>query len=125
VTSSLRSFRQARQEYSAAFHAFKTAGWNRVALVGLSELTEIAMLCAAENDITVAAIIAKDSREEYLRVPVVASLGGIRGKFDAVAITDLVDPTAAYEDAVRAFGATRVAGPSILGITQSRKEAAE
>src|ERR1700722_2837085 len=63
VSSSLRSFRQARKEYSTAFRAFKVANMNRVALLGLSDLTEIAMLCAAENDITVAAIIAGDSRD--------------------------------------------------------------
>ena len=125
VSSSLHSFRQARQEYSTAFRAFKATNKNRVALVGLSELTEIAMLCAAENNIIVAAIIAKDDHELYLGVPVVASFVEVAGGFDAVAITDLIEPTAAYEGAVRALGADRVAGPSILGIAQPDREAAE
>ena len=125
VSSSLRSFRQARNEYSDAFRAFKAAGSHRVILVGLSELTEIAMLCAAENDVTVAAIIAKDHREQYLGVPVAASLAQTPGGFDMAAITDLVDPTTAYDDMVRALGARRVVGPSILGIAPSRREAAE
>ena len=125
VSSSLRSFRQARKEYSTAFRTFKAADKDRVALLGLSDLTEIAILCAAENDITISAIVARDNREQYLRVPVVQSLADVPGGFDAVAITDLVDPTAVYEGAVRAFGSANVAGPSILGIIQSRREAAE
>jgi hypothetical protein len=47
------------------------------------------------------------------------------GGFDAVAITDLVDPVAAYESAVRLFGADCVAGPSLLGIAPAGREAAE
>jgi hypothetical protein len=125
VSNSLRSFRQARGEYSAAFRAFKTKGQNRVALVGLSELTEIAILCAQENDVTVAAIIADDERQRYLGIPVVASLSKTPGGFDMAVITDLVDPTAAYQEAARTLGTNRVVGPSILGIAPDRREAAE
>jgi hypothetical protein len=125
VSNSLRSFRQARQEYSAAFRSFKARGRNRVVLVGLSELTEIAMLCAAENDMVMAAIVAKDRRKSYLGVPVAQALSGIQTGFDMAVITDLMDPSGAYEDAVRALGADRVASPSILGITSRKQEAAE
>jgi hypothetical protein len=125
VSSSLRSFRQARNEYSTAFATFKSAGKRRVILIGLSELTEIAMLCAAENEIVISAIIAKDHRERYLGVPVVASPAETPGGFDLVAITDLVDPSSAYESMVRVLGADRVIGPSILGIAPPDQEAAE
>ncbi len=125
VSNSLRSFRQARHEYSAAFRDFKAQGKNRVALVGLSELTEIAMLCAAENDVVMTAIIARDRHERYLGVPVVRSFSEIPGGFDMAVITDLVDPAGARGEAVRALGAARVVSPAILGIIPARQEAAE
>jgi hypothetical protein len=122
VSNSFHSFRQARQEYGEAFLALKRAGCNRIVLSGRSELAEIATLCAAENDIVIAAILS-DSEGRFLDLPVVKSLEQVPDGFDGFAITDLINPAAAYSAAVRAVGRERVVAPSILGITQYRQAA--
>lgn len=121
VSNSFRSFRQARTEYGAAFASCKRAGANRMVLMGCSELAEIAILCAAENDLVIVAIVA-DSEGRFLGVPVVTALDQVPDGFDAIAITDLEDPAKAYALA-RATPNTLLLTPSILGI--NRQEAAE
>jgi hypothetical protein len=117
ISNSFRSFRQAREEYGAAFLALKRAGCHRIVLSGRSELAEIATLCAAENEIVIGAILSNDEGL-FLGLPMVRSLEHVPGGFDGFAITDLNDPGAAYEAAVRVLGRERVAAPAILGITQ-------
>jgi len=122
VANSFRSFRQAREEYGAAFDAFRRAGYRRIVLIGRSELAEIATLCAAENDITIAAILS-DTEGQFLGLPLVKALEQVPGGFDGFAITDLSKPEDSYNAAVRAVGRERVAAPSFLGITQHRQAA--
>jgi DNA-binding MarR family transcriptional regulator len=117
VSNSFRSFRQAREEYGAAFAAFRRAGCRRIVLIGRSELAEIATLCAAENDITIAAILS-DTEGLFLGLPMVKAFEQVPDGFDGFAITDLNNPTAAYDAAVRMLGRERVAAPSFLRITQ-------
>lgn len=124
VSNSFHSFRQARQEYGEAFAAFRAAGYRRVLLSGRSELAEIAVLCASENEIEIAAILS-DAEGRFLGLPVVTALEQVQGGFDAIVITDLNDPMAAYEAAARVVGGSRVAATSILGITSQPQEAAE
>jgi len=116
VSNSFRSFRQAREEYGAAFDAFRRAGYRRIVLIGRSELAEIATICAAENDITIAAILS-DTEGQFLGLPMVKALEQVPDGFDGFAITDLNNPIAAYDAAVRLLGRERVAAPSFLGIT--------
>ena len=122
ISNSFRSFRQAREEYGAAFAAFRHTGRRRIVLVGQSELAEIATLCAAEQGITIAAILS-NTEGRFLDHPVVKSLDDVPGGFDGFAITDLNNPAAAYEAAVRVLGRDRVAAPLFLGIVQHEQAA--
>lgn len=124
VSNSFHSFRQARQEYCVAFAAFHTGGCGRVLLWGRSELAEIATLCATENGIEIAAILS-DAEGRFLGLPVVKAPGDVPGGFDAIVITDLNDPTTAYDKAVAAAGRSRVVAPSILGISHGVQHAVQ
>jgi hypothetical protein len=126
VSNSFHSFRQAREEYAAAFRSLREDGATRVVLVGLSELAEVSILCAAECQIALAAIV--DSRhpaQHYVGLPVVADFAGVPGGFDGAVITDLTDPGASYAHASTVLDAARVQAPAILGIAPPDREAAE
>lgn len=122
VSNSFQSFRQARQEYGQAFQHLRDAGCRRVLLWGRSELAEIAILCAAEHDISIVGILA-DTESRFLDLPVVTSPGQIAGGFDGIVITDLSDPAAAYHSAAAIAGRSRVVAPFILGINQQDQAA--
>ena len=118
VSDSLNSFRKARHDYSVALEEFLSCGQSRVVLVGISELTEIAMLCAAEQSISPVAVVAPNSgRVRFMGIPVVADFASVVGGFDGALIADLCSPAATYESAVRDLGAGRVAVPAILGVS--------
>jgi hypothetical protein len=127
VSKSLTSFRTARANYAAAFQAMRERGQTRVVLMGLSELAEICMICAAEHDITLVALVQPDAGgDRFAGLPVVADFAAAPGGFDAVVITDLSSPQASYDRAVAAFGPERVQVPAILGVSPvARKAAAE
>ena len=125
ISNSLHSFRQAREEYSAAFRSLKEGGATRVVLVGLSELAEISILCAAESQIALAAIVdPARPAERFVGLPVVADFADVPGGFDGAVITDLADPGASYGRALKNLAPGQVRAPAILGIAPAGREAA-
>jgi len=124
VSNSFRSFRQAREDYCAAFHALKARGLKRVVLVGMSELAEISTLCAAEAGVTLVAIIDHArAGAMFGALPIVARLDDVKAGFDAAVICDLGAPQKSYDVTVAALGASHVLAPAILG-TQSVSDGA-
>jgi len=82
LRNSMDLFRKARADYSALLGRAEALGWKRVALVGMSELTEIACLCALESEIEIVAIIAPQAeRAKLLGVPVIADAKGAMRDF--------------------------------------------
>jgi hypothetical protein len=123
ISSSFRSFRQARQDYTAAFQTFKAAGFTRVVLMGMSELAEVSLICAAESDVEIVGIIQPGTADEWFgKVPINASFEDVPGGFDAVIITDLMNPQASFTEAVHLLGHARVQAPPILGIRPLPRE---
>jgi len=62
--SSFSFFRRAREDCSSVLKAAQARGWNRIALIGLSDLAEIATICALEQGITIVAVVdAKATRK--------------------------------------------------------------
>jgi hypothetical protein len=92
-------------------------GWNRVVLLGVSDLAEIATICALEQGIAIVAVVdAKATTDRFVGAPVVASIDAVPGDFDALVVTDLE----ATRDTVRMvserIGADRLLVPALLGI---------
>src|SRR5215471_7988896 len=113
---------------SSSFAFFRLAraldnGWSRVALAGISDLAEIAVICAVESGITIVAVVdANSPAASFMGAPVVRSFDAIAGTADAVVVTDLRAAHATFAAAVAQFGRERVLAPTLLGV---RTEPAE
>jgi DNA-binding MarR family transcriptional regulator len=114
-------FRQARQDCASVLQSAHGRGWNRIALAGVSDLAEVAILCALEQGITIAAIIdARCGRDRFVGIPVVDSVASIAGGCDAIVVTDLEVTRESVHAIADGFGAQRVLVPALLGIRINR-----
>jgi DNA-binding MarR family transcriptional regulator len=118
-------FRQARGDCAETFAALRSHGFQRIVVAGISDLAEIARICAIESGVEIVAIVdAKATSPTFVGVPVVASYAAISDPYDAVVVTDLAAPEATYEAAAVVVGADRVLAPKLLGVRpQPRAEA--
>jgi DNA-binding MarR family transcriptional regulator len=116
MSNSLVSFRKARQDYDSAFVRLKASGHNKVVLVGQSELSEIAILCALNAGIVPVAVVDPEATPgSFANVPVVNSFEDVC-EIDGAVLTDLRQPQLSYREAVARLGAANVVAPSILGV---------
>jgi DNA-binding MarR family transcriptional regulator len=121
LSSSFSFFRRAREDCSSVLKAAHARGWDRIALIGVSDLAEIATLCALEQGMTIAAVVdANARRDRFVGTPVVASLDAVPGGFDALVITDLGATQQATKAALTALEAERVFVPALLGLRRDR-----
>jgi len=125
VSNSLQSFRLARQQYVEGFRALSEQGATRVLLVGLSELTDIATLSAAESGVTLIGILAEKDAAHYVGLPVRADIAAFAGGFDAAVITDLTAPAFSHARVSKFLNPERIVLPAILGVQLTQHEAAE
>ena len=118
LSQSFNLFRLARTEGTEILGHCQTRGWNRVALYGLGDLTEIFTLSARDFPIEFVAVINGETRTtEFAGLPVVADLSGL-GTVDAAIICDIVDSQGAYDDARGHFPDERILVPAFLGVTR-------
>jgi DNA-binding MarR family transcriptional regulator len=116
-SSSFSFFRQARADCSATLRDASARGWQRIALLGVSDLAEIAAICALETDIKIVAVVDPQSTlKSFVGVPVLTSLDEIRDRADCVVVTDLKTAHETAKAAVEKFGAARVLVPTLLGV---------
>jgi DNA-binding MarR family transcriptional regulator len=121
LSSSFSFFRRAREDCSSALEAAHARGWNRIALIGVSDLAEIATICALEQSITIVAVVdAKARRDRFVGIPVVASLDAVAGGFDALVITDLATTRDTVKSALTSLEAERIFVPALLGLRPDR-----
>ena len=110
-------FRRAKADCRAVFLAANARGFDRIALAGVSELAEIATICALETGIEIVAIVdARSSLTTFAGLPVVASYDGIEDGVRAIVVTELKTAGETYAAAVQRFGAEYVLVPSMLGV---------
>jgi DNA-binding MarR family transcriptional regulator len=108
-------FRRAKAECGAVFRTAAERGFSRVALAGVSDLAEIAMICAFDTGVTVTAVVDDTSvLSNFVGVGVVPSFEAIAGSCDAVVITDLQRTTELTEKASALFGPERVLTPNLI-----------
>jgi DNA-binding MarR family transcriptional regulator len=88
LSDSLSFFRKARRDFRAVMAEATRRGWTRVALVGLSDLSEIAVLCALEHDITITVVIEPQSEaRSFVGIPVVPTLPATAPDVDGLIVT--------------------------------------
>ena len=117
LSFSFSFFRQARADCSEALNTARARGWQRVALLGVSDLAEIATICALESDVTIAAVVDPRSKQNsFVGFPVLTSLDEIRDQADCVVVTDLKTANETAKAAIEKFGVDRVLIPALLGV---------
>lgn len=110
-------FRKARSEYSEAIAAACGKGFSKIVLAGVSDLAEIAMLCAQEAGVEVVAVVDPTSdKTKFLGISAFASFDAVIGSFDAVIVTALGNAPEMFEDVRRRYGPERVFFPPLLGL---------
>lgn len=115
-------FRLARAEFSGLYAECQSRNWRRVALAGLSDLAEIAVLCANEHDIELIGIIEEDTEKQaFLGIPVVPDLSRLE-RTNAVIVTEMEDPQTAFERLCGVLPADRVLTPPILKVTREKRD---
>ncbi|HZC58205.1 MAG TPA: winged helix-turn-helix transcriptional regulator [Xanthobacteraceae bacterium] len=121
LSSSFSFFRHAREDCSSVLKVAHARGWNRVALAGVSDLAEIATICALEQGIAIVAVIdAKAAIDKFVGMPVVKSIAAVPGGFDALVVTDLQATRESVAAVADQIGAERVLVPALLGIRLNR-----
>jgi DNA-binding MarR family transcriptional regulator len=121
LSSSFSFFRRAREDCSSVLKAAHARGWNRIALIGVSDLAEIATICALEQGITIAAVVDSKARgNRFVGTPVVPSIDAVPGGFDALVVTDLEATRETVNAALGALEAERIFVPALLGLRLNR-----
>ncbi|MDX9860807.1 MAG: winged helix-turn-helix transcriptional regulator [Rhodospirillales bacterium] len=119
LSHSFNFFRRARQQCAEVLAFSEARRWRRVALAGVSELAEIMILCAHEYSVTIAGVVdPTTSRETVQNLPVVSLLKKL-GPVDAIVITDLTDPQAAYAALAEHLPDERILAPALLKVVRN------
>lgn len=114
---SLSFFRRARTQCAELFEEAAERHWKCVVLCGGSDLTEIAILCAAEHNVTIVAIVDAGMRKPSLfNIPVVASLAAVPKLPDGAIVTSIHGAQAWYDLAAAEFGPAQVLVPPMLSV---------
>ncbi|MCG8512401.1 MAG: winged helix-turn-helix transcriptional regulator [Rhodospirillales bacterium] len=125
LSYSFTFFRNARQQCSEILDRAAGRNWLRLALIGASDLAEIMILCAHEYPVDVVGIADPTAGSQTFQgLPVVSVLKKL-GTVDAVVITDLSDPQAAYAALAEHLPDERILTPAILRVVRNSKRAAE
>jgi DNA-binding MarR family transcriptional regulator len=116
LSYSFSLFRRAKTEYTATLNEAHGRGVARVALLGVSDLAEVAAICALETGITiVAAVDAESELSRFAGVQVIKSLDEVAETVDAVLVTDIRTPTETTAAAIKRLGPARVLAPNLFG----------
>jgi len=125
LSISFNLFRSARSQCANLLAECDARGWRRIALAGVSDLAEIATLCASGRPITLIGIVDDDFRQQsHAGLDVVANLDRL-GPIDAVIVTEFVNPQGVFDRMTEAMPAERVLAPALLNISRVRPPLAE
>ena len=109
MSYSLSLFRHAKRDCQLAFANARSRGWTQFAILGTSELSDIAAICALECKISIVAVIDPESdASHYIGAPCVASVDDVPAGTQALLITDVNASNDVVASAVAKFGQERV-----------------
>ena len=122
LSYSFSLFRRAKTDCMAVLRDARGGGVRRIAILGMSDLAEIAAICALDCGITIVAVIdGQSDLSSFVGVPVKRGFDEIGGEVDAIFVTDMKDTFAAIEAATSHFGAERVLVPALLDVRAAKK----
>ncbi|MFA6019500.1 MAG: winged helix-turn-helix transcriptional regulator [Rhodospirillales bacterium] len=120
LSQSFNLFRVARRQYEGLFQLCSDRGWKRVALAGVGDIGEIAILSQGGYDVTVLGFVdAMAGVPTHLGLPV-ASAPSAFESLDALVLTDLKDPQAVFDSLRSVFAPERVLFPPFLNVSRQR-----
>jgi DNA-binding MarR family transcriptional regulator len=124
ISYSFSFFRQAKSDCAALFDAAREQGLTRVALAGVSDLAEIASICAVESSVKIVVVVdAGVNRTSFVGIPVADAFDVIADQVDAIVVTDLKTTAETIAAAQAHFGAERVLVPALLRPRNGKREA--
>jgi DNA-binding MarR family transcriptional regulator len=121
LSFSLQFYRGARQEYTDLFRYCENRNWDRIVLVGATELAEIASLAVMGNNLKIVGILDPGRNEAtFCDIPVYQSLDGIEPsqRPNAVMLTDVTDPQGTYERLIAVMPSERVLVPRLMRVIE-------
>jgi hypothetical protein len=120
MSHSFTLFRQAKTDCMVALQTARERGYRRIALLGASDLAEIAPICALEGGFVIAAVVdAKLTSQRFAGAPVVRDIDLMVPPPDSVLVTDMRCASATVQNVIAKFGAERVLLPALLGARRS------
>lgn len=118
LTSSFTFFRRAREQCTELLRT-GAARNQRIAIVGASELAEIAILCAREVGLDLVGVFDRGAEPgEFLGLPLKNDLAGL-SDVDAILIADLNRPQEIYEELRATFASDQLLTPKLLRIRRA------
>lgn len=118
LSSSFDMFRAARSQCDDIILACERLGIRTIALIGASDLAEVAALSALGSEIEVVAVIdPKSNRPKLAGLPVLRSLDEI-AMVDAVIVTDITQPQDIFDALAKTWPDERLFTPPMLRITR-------
>lgn len=124
LTQSFNLFRHSRRQYDELLAFCATRGWRRVAFAGVGDLAEIAVLCAANHDVTAVGLLDGNGGETFHGLAVVNRLKDL-GPVDAVIITDMAAPQDVFDALIKVLPRERVLAPKLLNVSREMPRLAE
>jgi DNA-binding MarR family transcriptional regulator len=115
LKSSFSFYREARSELDELFEQAIKSGHRRVALAGRSELAEIAVLCAAQYPIEIAAVIDAGNEPVFLAIPLVPDFRAV-SSIDSIFVTDTKTGQETYDKIASIDGSMPVFAPKMLRV---------
>jgi len=112
-------YREARNECEELLRQCAAKRWQRMALAGLGELAEIAVLCSLQHDVQLVAVIDdRVGRGEFMNVPIKSSVEAAGG-LDVILLTDVARPQSSYDTLSRDFSPVRILTPPLLRVSRA------
>jgi DNA-binding MarR family transcriptional regulator len=116
LSASFNFFRRARDQISALMDDCVKSGRRRIVLAGVSDLAEVAVLCAHDHEVELVGIVDREHAGTTFRgLPVCAELSEC-GRVDAAIVTHLIAPEHVYNQLVAELGPDRVLTARLLRI---------
>ena len=114
-------FRQAKADCATALQLAGQRKCGRLAMLGVSDLAEIAAICALETDIVLVAVVDPSSKlNRFIGLPVVAGFEELGATVDGVLVTALIRTPALdalTSKAVALFGPEAVLVPNLADLS--------
>lgn len=118
LTMSFNFFRHARTQCTDVLDFCIARNWNRIGLVGTSDLGEIAILCAHEHPIEFAGFIDPQSETAMFSGLRVYTSASEMKAVDAYVIVDLSSPQEMFDLLKQIIPSERILAPRLLNISR-------